>query len=213
MIHTRTVVPLPVSCVDGRLERMNTKTKSLLTSQAHKSIDLKTNTPIPPAKRAFPTDSLLSLLYLFHTNCISLRGDGRDFHCHFISHCPCWQLRCSSSCLLVVIVCLFFFHLFPAQVYIIKHPVDEGKKGLHGRTGVPTFSDWKCMSLNVFLCVLSLKNSTLSLCFTKSSLKVVVTLRSFHSGFAQYVEARSFPPRSPKTAFHSESRWKWLKFF
>lgn len=154
MIHTRTVVPLPGSCVDRRLERMNTKTKILLTSQAQKSIDLKSNTLILSRYAIVLVSHLLTIfstrsVYLLTLTVQFCRESG-VYLAKIFSVTSLFIFYFGSCSALFLAACFFFLLLlFLAQVYIIKNPADEANRseGKSERTAK------KCMSLKVFLCV------------------------------------------------------------
>lgn len=122
---------LPVSSVDWRLQRINTKTKTPLTSQAHKSIDLKSNTRI----RSRYAISLIShLLTIFSTHSVYLfirtasqQGAGTVSSPRvFLPSSFKFYFRSCSALLLAV--CFFFKTLFLAHFNIIEYPADEANR-------------------------------------------------------------------------------------
>lgn len=116
MIHTRTVVLLPGSCVDRRLERMNTKTKILLTSQAKKSIDLKSNTLILSRYAIVLVSHLLTIfctrsVYLLTLTVQFCRESG-VYLAKIFSVTSLFIFYFGSCSALFLAACFFFFYYY-----------------------------------------------------------------------------------------------------
>lgn len=134
---------LPVSCVDWGLERMKTKTKTLLTSQVHKYIDPKSNTRSQPhAIALFSTQSLYSQSIL-HTSVYfgSLQGDetspSQDF---IVASLLIFYFRsCSALSFFSAVSFLLLAQLYKTFCWL--SPTQPEKNRMYGHAGVPAFTD------------------------------------------------------------------------
>lgn len=147
-------MPQPESCVDWRLKRINTKTKIPLTSQSHKSMDLKSNTNSKPPCHfsQFPPTP-----YFLNSSCVPVHVDcksagSRDCilaKSFSVTSSFMFYFRSCRALLLAVCFFLFFYydlwHKFTLSSMLLTEPT-AARANQNSR------------SLNVCSCVLLIKN-------------------------------------------------------